>query len=72
MGVRAMTDRRRYAKVESEIRGQMGLVIQVLRPYSQGVGLFNDWHDLREALRAAAHALERAQLLADHKLPPTR
>jgi hypothetical protein len=67
-----MTARSRYAQVENEIREQMGLVIQVLRPYSQSVGLFNDWHDLREALQVAAHALERAQLLADHKLPPTR
>jgi hypothetical protein len=67
-----MTDRAHYAQVEAEIREQMSLVIQVLRPYAQSRGAFNDWDDLREALRAAEHALEKASLAANHRLPPTR
>jgi hypothetical protein len=67
-----MTDRSRYAQVESEIRSQMSIIIQVLRPYAQSSGGFNDWNDLRSALRAAEHALEKALTAADHKLPPTR
>jgi hypothetical protein len=66
-----MTDRTRYAQVENEIRSQMSLVIQVLRPYAQSSGSFVDWEDLRAALRTAAHALEKAQTAADHRLPPT-
>ena len=67
-----MVDRSRYAQVENEIRSQMSIVIQVLRPYAMSQGSFNDWSDLRAALRAADHALERAMLTADHKLPPER
>jgi hypothetical protein len=72
MGLRAMTARCRYAPVENEIREKMSIVIECLRPYAQSHGSFVDWNDLREALRAAEHALERAALLANHKLPPTR
>jgi hypothetical protein len=67
-----MTDRSRYAQVENEIRHQMSLVISVLQPYARSRGGFVDWDDLRAAIRTAAHGLERAQLAADHKLPPTR
>jgi hypothetical protein len=66
-----MTDRSHYAQVEADIRQQMSLVIQVLRPYAQSSGPFNDWNDLRAAINAAMHALERAQSAADHRLPPT-
>jgi hypothetical protein len=65
-------DRSRYAQVEADIRHQMSVVIQCLRPYAQSHGSFNDWDDLRTALAVASHALERAVLAADHKLPPTR
>jgi hypothetical protein len=48
------------------------LVIQVLRTYSQSTGPFNDWNDLRAALGAAEHALEKASTVANNRLPPTR
>jgi hypothetical protein len=66
-----MTDRARYAQIENEIRQNMAIAIQILRPYAQSAGSFNDWNDLRSAITTAMHALERAQLAADHKLPPT-
>jgi hypothetical protein len=66
-----MTDRSHYAQVENDIRSQMGLVIQVLRPYAQSSGSFNDWQDLRHAIRLARQYIERAELLTDHRLPPT-
>jgi hypothetical protein len=67
-----MNDRSRYAQVENDIRQQMGLVIQVLQPYARSSGQFNDWDDLRVAIRLARQYVERAELLADHKLPPVR
>jgi hypothetical protein len=67
-----MTDRTRYAPIEDEIREQLSQMITIARPYAQSRGGFNDWNDLRTAIRMAMHACERAQLLADHKLPPTR
>jgi hypothetical protein len=66
-----MTDRSRYAQLENDIRQQMGLVIQVLQPYARSSGPFNDWDDLRVAIKLARQYIERAELLADHRLPPT-
>jgi hypothetical protein len=66
-----MTDGSRYAPIENEIRQQMGLVIQVLQPYARSSGPFNDWDDLRVAIKLARQYVERAELLAYHGLPPT-
>jgi hypothetical protein len=66
-----MTDRSYYAQVENDIRAQLSMAIQVMRPYAQSSGSFNDWQDLRHAIRLARQYIERAELLADHKLPPT-
>jgi hypothetical protein len=67
-----MVDRSYYYQVENEIRAQMALVIQILRPYAQSSGGFNDWNDVRTALNAAQHALEKALTAANYRLPPTR
>jgi hypothetical protein len=66
-----MTDRSHYAPIENEIRQQMGMAIAVMQPYARSAGHFNDWEDLRHAIRLAKQYVERAELLADHKLPPT-
>jgi hypothetical protein len=65
-----MTDRDRYIPVENEIREQLSQVLSIVQPYARSRGHFNDYTDLRTAIRLAQHALERAQLLADHRLPP--
>jgi hypothetical protein len=67
-----MVDRSHYGQVENEIREKMSVVIGVLRPYAQSAGNFHDWNDVRAALYAARHALEKALMAANHKLPPTR
>jgi hypothetical protein len=61
----------RYAAIEAEIREQLLRAILIARPYAQSRGHFHDYTDLRSAIALALHALERAQLLADHKLPPS-
>jgi hypothetical protein len=66
-----MTDRSHYRATEDEIRSQMSIIIQVLRPYAQSSGGFVNWDDVRAAIRAAEHALEKASLAANHRLPPT-
>jgi hypothetical protein len=67
-----MTDRSRYAPIENEIREQLNQVLAIVQPYARSHGGFVNWNDLREAIRLAMHAMERAQLLADHRLPPTQ
>jgi hypothetical protein len=66
----AMIDR--YSAVEDEIRAQMDMAIRVLAPYARSSGPFHDWGDLRHAIKLALQYVERAELLADHKLPPSR
>jgi hypothetical protein len=66
-----MTDRTRYAPIENEIRQQLLQAISYAQPYARSSGGFVDWDDLRAAIRLVKHAIERAELLADHKLPPT-
>jgi hypothetical protein len=66
-----MTDRDRYAPIEAEIHEQLSRCLEIVRPYARSRGRLNDYRDLRTAISLAIHALERAQLLADHKLPPT-
>jgi hypothetical protein len=66
-----MIDRSHYAPIENEIRSQLAMVIQILQPYARSSGPFNDWRDLRTAIGIALQYVERAQLLANHRLPPT-
>jgi len=58
--------------VDDEIREQLAQVIEILRPYARSQGLFHDLKDLRLAITLAAHALEKADVWANHRLPPTR
>jgi hypothetical protein len=66
-----MTGRDRYTAVENEIREQLTRTILVIQPYARSQGHFNDYADLRAAIALAMTTLERAELLANHRLPPT-
>lgn len=66
-----MTDPRdRFIQIENEIRQQLLQMIAFAQPYARSRGHFNDYEDLRAWIRLAKHCIERAELLADHKLPP--
>jgi hypothetical protein len=58
--------------VDDEVREHLSQVIEILRPYARSQSLFNDLADLRMAITLAGHALEKADLAANSRLPPTR
>jgi hypothetical protein len=58
--------------VDDEIREQLLNALKVLMPYARSQGQFHDLNDLRTAIRLALHYLNRAELLANHRLPPRR
>jgi hypothetical protein len=58
--------------VDDEVREHLSRVIEILKPHAQSQGLFNDLADLRMAITLAGHALEKADLAANYRLPPTR
>jgi hypothetical protein len=58
--------------VDDQVREKLVEVIELLRPYARSQGLFHDLKDLRLAITLAAHALEKADVLANHRLPPTQ
>jgi hypothetical protein len=57
---------------DDQIRAQLLNTLRVLQPYARSQGLFHDLDDLRAAIKLALQYLERAELLADHRLPPRR
>jgi hypothetical protein len=57
---------------DDQIREQLLNVIRVLQPYARSTGRFSDLQDLRTAIRLALHYLNRAELLANYRLPPRR
>ena len=57
---------------DDQIRAQLLNTLRVLQPYARSQGLFHDLDDLRTAIKLALQYLERAELLADHRLPPRR
>jgi hypothetical protein len=59
-----------YAQIEAEIREHLLRVIEIVRPYARSTGRFHNREDLRTAISSATVSLERAEFLADHKLPP--
>jgi hypothetical protein len=58
--------------VDDQIREQLLKVVTILQPYARLHGNFVNLQDLRTAIGLAQHAIERAELLASHRLPPTR
>jgi hypothetical protein len=58
--------------VDDEVREKLIQVIEILTPYAKSKGSFHNLPDLRNAIALADEALERAELLANHRLPPMR
>jgi hypothetical protein len=59
------------AAVDDEIREQLLNALAILRPYARSHGKFVNLPDLRTAIGLAQHAIDRAELLANYRLPPT-
>jgi hypothetical protein len=60
------------ASVDDQIREHLLNVVMILQPYARSHGQFVNLQDLRTAIGLAQHAIERAELLANYRLPPTR
>lgn len=60
------------APVDDEIRERLNQVIEIIAPLAKSFGQFQDLQALRIAILLSRHALERADLLANYRLPPTR
>jgi hypothetical protein len=58
--------------VDDEIRAQLLNILAILQPYARSYGKFVNLPDLRVAISLAQHAIDKAELLADHRLPPKR
>jgi hypothetical protein len=58
--------------VDDEVREQLLDAMKVIQPYARSQGKFHDPTDLRAAIKLALQFLQRADLLADYRLPPTR
>jgi hypothetical protein len=58
--------------VDDEIRERLAQVVDGLTPFARGAGPFPDLQALPAAILLAGHALERAGLLANYRLPPKR
>jgi hypothetical protein len=58
--------------VDDELRAKLLEVIAILQPYARSQGLFHDLADLRMAIGLAAHTLEKADTIANYRMPPTR
>jgi hypothetical protein len=57
---------------DDQIREQLLNVLRVIQPYARSTGSFHNPDDLRSAIKLASQYLKRAELLAEHRLPPTR
>jgi hypothetical protein len=58
--------------VDDQVRERLLTVITVLQPYARSHGAFVNLPDLRVAIGLAEHALEKAELLVNHRLPQKR
>ena len=58
--------------VDDQIREQLLNAVAILRPYVHSTGQFVNLPDLRTAIGLAQHAIDKAELLANHRLPPKR
>jgi len=58
--------------VDDELRTKLLEVIAILQRYARSQGLFHDLKDLRMAITLAVHALEKADTIANYRMPPTR
>jgi hypothetical protein len=58
--------------IDDQIRAQLLNALRVIQPYARSQGRFSNLDDLRAAIKLALQYLERAELLADHRLPPRR
>jgi hypothetical protein len=58
--------------IDDQIRAQLLNALRVIQPYARSQGRFHNLDDLRSAIKLALQYLERAELLADHRLPPRR
>jgi hypothetical protein len=54
---------------DDEIRAQLLNALRVIQPYARSTGQFHNVADLRAAITLARQYLERAQHLADRRLP---
>jgi hypothetical protein len=55
-----------------EIRARINQAVEILTPLAKSSGAFTDLQALRMAIMMATHAPERAELLANYRLPPCR
>jgi hypothetical protein len=58
--------------LEDELREHLGRLIAITRPYAMSRGRFHDIHDVAEALGAAGHELECAEVLIARLKRPVR